>query len=221
MAESTIKVSKRKAVGGRRVKRLRTAGVIPGVVYGFGFDNVSVQFEASDMVKLLHKSSSEHPLIKLKLDKDELDVIVQKIDYHPYKDELVHVDFHKINMDEKISTAIHIDLIGDAKGVMAGGSMELHVRELHVECYPRDLPQFIELDVSDVEIGQSLHVSDIVAPKGVDFTDEPDLLILNVTAPKMEEVEEEVAEGEEAIAVESEDSGNEPELIRKREADEE
>lgn len=221
MAESTLKVSKREELGGGRVKRLRLTGSVPGIVYGSDFDNVSIKFEASEMVKLLHVSSSEHPLVKLKLGKKELDVIVQKIEYHPYRDELVHVDFHKINMDEKITTAIHIDVIGDSKGVMLGGIMEMHVRELGIECYPKDLPQFIELDVSDLEIGQSIRISDITAPDGVVFTDDLDLLVLNISAPKLEEAEEEGEEGEEAVVTESEGSGGEPELIRKREADEE
>ncbi len=221
MAESTLKVFKRKELGGGRVKRLRMTGSIPGIVYASDFDSLSIKFEASEMVKLLHASSSEHPLVKLKLDKDELDVIVKKIEYHPYRDELVHVDFHKINMDEKIITAIHIDFIGDSKGVMAGGLMEMHVRELGIECYPKDLPQLIEIDVSDLEIGQSLHLSDIVVPEGVVFTNDSDQLIVNVSAPKIEEVEGEVEEGEEAVIAESEGSGGEPELIRKREADEE
>ena len=219
MAEQVLQATIRESLGTGAVKRLRKSGWVPGVIYGRGSESVPVQLNNQELVRFLHTLSSEHTLIKLKVKNKNEDVMIQDIQYHPYKNMLVHVDFHKVAMDEKLTTVVPVQDVGEAKGVVSGGVLEHAVRELKVECYPKDLPSVIEIDISELEIGQSIHISDLPVPSGVRFLDDPDLSVVSVLSP----IVQEEAEGEESEEVEETVDGSsaEPELIRKREKEEE
>jgi len=210
MSEQALKAQVREEIGGSAVKRLRKAGMIPCVMYGMESESVSLKINKLDFIHLLHSLTSEHALIKLDVNNKKKDVILKSIDYHPFKNEISHVDFHQVSMDKPIETTVPVEEVGNSKGIAAGGVVEHVMRELSIECLPKDIPSVIEVDITELEIGDSVHVADIVAPKGVKLLDDPEQVVISVAAPRIMALEE-VSEGAELGAV------AEPELIRKRE----
>jgi large subunit ribosomal protein L25 len=120
---------------------------------------------------------------------------------------MTHFDLHEVRLDEPIPASVAVELVGESPGTKQGGVLSALVREVNVEALPLEVPDRLELDISQTEIGSTLRVSDLVAPEGVKLLDDPDTVIVNVAAPRVEEVEEveEVPEGEEAEAVEGEE----------------
>lgn len=216
MAELELKAIVREEKGGKVINRLRKSGWIPCELYGAKTKNMSLKVNGQEFVRFLHSLSSEHALINLSVGGKKENVMLKDIQYHPYRNEIIHIDFHKVSLHEKITVTVPVEETGTAKGVIAGGVVEHVMRELSIECLPKDIPPVIEIDITELEIGQSLHVSDITPPAGVKLLDDPKLVVISVAAPRMI-AEEEVAkpEGEEAEA-----SAAEPELIRKREKEE-
>jgi len=214
MANVELKAELREEKGSGPVKRLRGSGWIPGIVYGHNKDNLSVKVNNRDVIHLLHSMASEHPLIKLNVKNKKTDVLVKTIQYHPYRDEIIHIDFHQVAMDEVLTTTVAVEAVGESKGVLAGGVLDHTMRELQIECLPSDIPGVIELDITELGVGDSIRVSEITPPEGVKFLDDVDQPVLSVLAPKVEE--EEVSEEE----MEAEEGSAEPELIRKREDEE-
>ncbi len=215
MATTELKAVLREEKGGNHVKRLRKSGWIPCVIYGKKEDNLALKVESRELIRFMHSLSSDHAMIKLNVDGEKQDVMLQDVQYHPFRNEILHVDFHKVAMDEKLTTSVVIEVVGDSKGVAAGGVLEHIMRELTVECFPKDLPSYIEIDITDVEVGHSIHVGDIAVPEGVKFLDDPAKPVISVLAPR---IHDEVT-GEEAEVIEEETS-SEPQLIRKREQEE-
>ncbi len=217
MAGTELKVDLRTEQGSSAAKKLRSEGWIPCVVYGMNYEPVAVKANSQDVVHLLHSLASEHPLIKIKLKNKKEDVIIQEIQYHPYRNEILHIDFHKVAMDELITTSVLIEEVGESIGVSHGGVLDHIMREVEVECLPGDMPSVIEVDVTNLNIGESIHIGELTPPKGVKFLGDPEQAVIAVSAPK---VEVEAEEGEEGELLE-EASSSEPELIRKREKEEE
>ena len=215
MAGIELKVDVRSEQGTAAAKRLRKEGWIPGVVYGDDFAPVAIKANSRDVVHLLHSLASEHPLIKIKLKNKKEDVIIQEIQYHPYRNEIIHIDFHKVAMDEVITTKVLVEAVGSSIGVTHGGIVDHSMRELEIECLPGDIPTSIEVDITNLDIGESIHIGELTPPKGVKFLDDPEQSVIAVAVPKVSEE----TEGEEELAVET--SSSEPELIRKREKEEE
>lgn len=209
----TLKAELREEMGSGAVNRLRKTGWVPCVMYGAKIDTQHLKVNLLELIHLLHSLSSEHALIKLHVGSKAEDVMLQSIQYHPYRNEIVHVDFHQVAMDEVISTTVQVEEVGNAKGVVAGGVLEHNIRELTIECLPKDLPDFIEVDVTELEIGDTVYIRDLVAPQGVTILEDDDTPVFSVIAPKAVSEEEELEGGMGASA--------EPELIRKREKEEE
>jgi large subunit ribosomal protein L25 len=211
-----LKVEVRNEKGSSLVKRLRKTGWIPCIVYGADFEAIAVKANTNDVVHLLHSLVSEHPLIKIKLKNKKEDVIIQDIQYHPFRNEILHIDFHKVDMDELITTSVLVEEIGDSIGVSHGGVVDHIMRELEVECLPADIPAVIEVDITNLDVGDTLHVGDLTPPKGVKFLDDPGQAVIAISLPRV------VAETEEGEGLlEGEAKPAEPELIRKREVKEE
>jgi large subunit ribosomal protein L25 len=122
--------------------------------------------------------------------------IIKEIQYNPVKNEYFHIDFQEIAMNEKMTTSLSITVVGDAPGVKTGGGvLEHHLWEIEAEGIPANMPDHIEVDVSGLEIGDNLHVSDIVVPEGVEIISDPSLVILAISAPRTEKVETGAVEG--------------------------
>lgn len=209
---ATITARSREGRGKGAARQSRREGRIPGVLYGHGEDSVPLSVDAHELQKLVHAISIENTIVDLDMGSGEpYKVLIRELQRHPVRDEFLHIDFFHVAMDEKIQVEVPIVLVGTPTGVKnKGGVLDHQLRELEVFCLPGSIPEKIELDVSDLDIGDSIHVSDIQLPD-VEILTELDRAVVAVLAPTVMEVEE-VAE--EALA--------EPEVIgRGKEAGEE
>ncbi|HET6616805.1 MAG TPA: 50S ribosomal protein L25/general stress protein Ctc [Gemmatimonadota bacterium] len=209
---ATISARTREETGKGAARSSRREGRIPGVLYGHGEESVSLSVDANELQKLVHSISIENTIVDLDIGKgDPYKVLIREVQRHPFRDEFIHIDFFHVAMDEKIQVEIPIVLIGTPTGVKnKGGVMDHQLRELEVFCLPGNIPEKVEIDVSDLDIGDSIHVSDIQLPD-VEVLTDLDRAVVAVLAPTVIEVEE--AAAEEAIL--------EPEVIGRGKEEEE
>jgi large subunit ribosomal protein L25 len=187
----SIKASVRRDIGRNAVKAVRKQGKVPGVLYGKR-EAQALEVNAKDLQDALAHSSSENVLVDLQVQADtKMEnrlALIQEVQHHPLKDFIVHIDFHEIAQDEKLQTEVPVEAFGEAAGVKnSGGLLEVTLRHLTVECLPKDLPEIFRVDVSHLELGQAVHVSEIPAPEGVTILNPPDLAVFIVHAPKQED----------------------------------
>jgi large subunit ribosomal protein L25 len=197
-----LKAQKRTLVGRNAVKKIKEKGLVPGVIYGSQAEPMTLQIDARELTTVLAHASSEHVLVELEIvDGSESThrlALIQEVQHHPLKRALVHVDFHAVSATEKITSEVPIEAVGEALGVRTfGGLLEYSLRTLEVECFPQDLPDIVRIDVSNLNIGESLHVRDIQLPSGVEAITDDDLTVVSVVASR---VGEEVTEPVEAAA---------------------
>jgi large subunit ribosomal protein L25 len=187
----SLKASTRNGVGRTALKTVRGAGKIPAVLYGKKGSR-AIEIDAKELKTVLHGLESENVLVDLHLSDDKASdshlALIQDVQHHPLKDIIVHLDLHEIARDEKLKTEVPIVEIGEAAGVRTGGGLlEVIMRQVMVECLPQDLPEHIEVDVTALEIGQSIHVSDLKLPANVRVLNDASLSVIIVAAPKTEE----------------------------------
>lgn len=185
-----IKVEKRDAVGRSAARRLKAQGRVPAVVYGGKDKPQPLQVATRDISNMLKHASGENILVELEIEGEKSGrmALVQEIQHSPVGGDVLHVDFHAVSMDEKIHAEIPLEGFGTPNGVKNfGGLLEQALRTLEVECLPGDLPDKITVDVSNLNIGDSIHVRDIQLPKGVAAKVNVDLTAFSVLAPAVEE----------------------------------
>lgn len=213
MSENLLSADNRTATGKGANRRLRVAGHIPGVIYGKGRDAQSVVLDPKALEAVLHKSGAGlNTLIDLSVAGRTDTVLVKELQRHPVYGSYVHVDFFQVDLSQKIKVSVPIHFVGKARGVEFGGILDHPLRELEVECLPRAIPEFVEVDVSALEVGQSIHVSDLRLPEGVEVMTDGELPVASVVLPAAEVeatptetvVEGEVPEGEAAAAAPAE-----------------
>jgi large subunit ribosomal protein L25 len=197
-----LKAQKRTLLGRNAVKKIKEKGLVPAVIYGSQAEPMTLQIDARELTTVLAHASSEHVLVELEIvDGSESThrlALIQEVQHHPLKRALVHVDFHAVSATEKITSEVPIEAVGEALGVRTfGGLLEYSLRTLEVECFPQDLPDIVRIDVSNLNIGESLHVRDIQLPSGVETITDDDLTVVSVVASR---VGEEVTEPVEAAA---------------------
>ncbi len=197
-----LKAQKRTVLGRNAIKKIKKEGLVPGVVYGSDAQPMALQVEARELTSVLAHASSEHVLVDLEIgDGDQSTnrlALIQEVQHHPLRRELLHVDFHAVSTTEKITSEVPIEAAGEALGVRTfGGLLEYSLRTLEVECFPQELPDIIRIDVSNLNIGEALHVRDIPLPSGVEALTDADLTVVSVVASR---VGEEVTESAEAPA---------------------
>jgi large subunit ribosomal protein L25 len=193
----TLEAEPRTEQGSRSSRRLRRAGFVPGVVYGGDSDNITFKVDAHDLRAALVASSA---VIDLKVDGGkEIPVIVKEQQLHPVRGEVLHIDLLEVNLNVKIHAPVRVELTGadEAPGVTEGGVMSQEANELNIEALPTDIPDHITVDVSGLEAAGTLHLSELTAPEGVTFLDDPETIIATVTVPtevpEEPEIEEETA----------------------------
>lgn len=196
MADVTLTAERRTAGGKGPAGRVRREGHVPAVVYGLGEDNASVSVSARELAHILSGESGANTLITLRIDGRSQLTLARQIQRHPVKGTLVHVDFVRVRADQTIQAEVPVHLTGDAEGVALGGVLEQLVHTLSVEALPRDIPPAIEHDITALEIGSSVHVSDLAVPSSVTVLQADDDLVAQISAPRVVE-EEAPAEGEE------------------------
>jgi large subunit ribosomal protein L25 len=229
MARLKLKAKVRNELGTRRVRRLRRNGLIPAVLYGDGKENHHLVVDSKAFSKTLRGGMGEHVIIDLRIEvsgsKEPLEktVIVKEVQHDFLKDAILHIDFATITLDRKIVVSVPVIEQGDAVGVTAGGVLEHIIRELEIECLPSAMPEGIKVDVTELKIGDSIKVKDLVSPPGVTIMANPEITVVTVSPPKVEEVEappeeEELPEGEAAPAkAEGKEAGKEKEKEKEKE----
>ncbi len=213
--EDTKLIAKKRALqGSSNSRRLRKTGALPGVIYGEGEDATIIQFDMHDFEQLLHHHTSETMLVEIDVEGEgNVSALVKDVQHHPVTGDLLHVDLQKVSADKPIQVEISLVPIGEAAGVKAGGSLDLVMHSISVECLPGDLVECIEVDVSDLEIGNVLHLSDLKLSAKLKLLSDPEAIMIAVSAPRAEE--------EEVEEVSEETEGAEPEVISEKKADEE
>ena len=201
--EFKLEAETREEKGKGPVKRLRSKGEIPAVLYGMGVESHSLMVKKEDLTEVLHTGAGANVLIDLQVvdgkNKESHLVMIKEIQRHPFKEKFLHVDFVKVARDEKVTTKVTIAVKGEEEtlGLKAGGTLQHNIWEVEVECLPADMPDHLYADISMMEIGDHLRVSDLVTPAGVLVVTDADDTILTILAPRVlevEEVAEEVAE---------------------------
>ena len=192
----------RQAKGDNR--RLRRTGLIPAVIYGGQDAPASVAVNDHELELILRGARHSNIIFNLSLDSKEEQAIIREMQRHPVTERLVHIDFQRINLAEEIEVSVQIHAVGsDPKGVKVGGILEHVTRSVQVRCKPLNIPKRLDADLSNLDLNQSFHVSDLVLPEGVEVLDEIDTPLYTILPPKAE-VEPVAAEGEVAAAAEPE-----------------
>lgn len=212
MASANLSGSVRENSGKGVARSLRSSGRVPAVIYGHGRDPQPLSIDNRELEKLLLHISAENTVIDLTVDGKSARTLIREIQRHPFKRQILHVDFQELVAGEKVIVRLPILLIGVPDGVRVdGGILDQTMRELEVEVDPSNIPNHVELDVTKLVIGSSVHVSDIPLPEGVEVVGDKDASVCVVSAPRAV-VEAVVAE--EIVAT------SEPEVIRARKPDE-
>jgi large subunit ribosomal protein L25 len=217
MEKITLKASVREASGKSSAKRIRKEGQIPAVVYKDGNEGLSVKVDMKELWQVLHTEAGSNVIITMEIDGKEKaetkTVIIKETQVDPLNDKFLHVDFHEISLEEKLTVKVPVELKGEAPGVTEEeGVLTQVLWELEVECLPTDIPEHIDINVEALRIGDAIHVADLALPAGVTALEEREQVVVSVHAPQAEEEAEEVI-GEEGAA--------EPEVIKKGKAEEE
>lgn len=226
MEKILLKADKRSETGKGGARGLRRTGFLPAVIYSDG-NSTLVKINGKEMTRLMTSGAGEHALITLSIHEDnretsQIPVLVKDYQLDPVSDELLHIDFLQVSLEENVNVTVPVVIIKEPIGVKLGGILEHHMREVEIECLPTQIPEKIEVDAGALEIGDVMHVSDLVPPAGIEITSDPGELVLLVSAPKVEEapaeaVEAEAAEPELVKAKGKEEAGEEPKEEKEKE----
>jgi large subunit ribosomal protein L25 len=218
MATAELKARLRQETGKEFAKRIRRDGNVPGVLYGEGNAPVTLEVSFKDFYHVTHTRAGSNVILDLEiegLDRGECKAIVREIQYHPVRRDVLHVDFQEISMTKEVHVSIPVEVVGESVGVKTkGGVLELLHREVEVRCLPADIPESLRIDVTELDIGDSLQVSDLTFEAG-EIIDEPETTVITIVAPT---VIEEKPKAEEEVAAEAEEGAEEAKEGEKKEA---
>jgi len=191
-------------VGNGPARRLRQAGQIPAVLYGPKTESVLLSVNRNDFDLVLKKGRIGQIILNLVIQNNgetyNRPAMIKELQVHPVSRKFLHIDFYEIDMDRKITAGIPIVTTGTSVGVERGGILQIIRRELEVQCLPFEVPESIEIDITDLDMGDSVHVEDITLDGEVEFLGESNLTVVTVLTPKIEEEPEEEEEVEEEEA---------------------
>lgn len=206
MATLRLSAETRSDTGKGAAKKMRRAGRIPAILYGRGQEGVSLSLGNKEVSHLLANPGAMTNVLELEITdsgkSSKKNILVKKIQKHPFREEVLHLDLLEIALDQKISVMVPIELAGESEGVKMGGILEMKRRELEITSLPNQIPDTIVIDITELQIGDAVHVEDITPPDGAQISFESNFTVLSVVAPaaeiEEEEAEEEEAEGEAA-----------------------
>ena len=212
MEEILLEAQIRQELGRGKVKDLRDAGFIPAVVYGESKDSLVIKVSHSELLRLIHQHRAENMVISLKIKDDKKkknrSCLIKEIQYDPVHGDIRHVDFNEISLTKSIRVNVPVEVKGEAVGVkQEGGSLEHILWEIEIECLPADIPKNIEVDVSNLKLGEAIHIKDISFSAKIKVLSDPQAVVLSVAAPMKEEVPVAPVEGGEKL---------EPEVIKEK-----
>lgn len=198
--ETTLTVAPREIEGSRATRRLRRSGFVPGIVYGGDADPVAFQADARELrIALAHGGA----VIQLDLDGAKTPVVLKDHHRHPVTGDMLHVDLLRVDLSQRIHATVVVELVNadDAPGIRGGGVLEQVTREINIEALPNEIPDLIELDVSSVEVGDTVYLSALTPPAGVTLLDDLEETVLaSVLAPKLSVESEDEIETETEVA---------------------
>jgi len=213
MAETKLKVEFRTETGKGPAHRLRALGRVPAVLYGHGMEPVSLSVSGQDLIHLFHEAGP-NALVDLQVDGREHLAIARDVQRDHLHGRYIHLDFLAIRRDEMITISVSVHEVGESLGVSEGGVVEHHLREIELECLPADVPERIEVDISNMRLGDMVHVGEIPPPSGSTFLTDPETPVLSIIVPAILQVEADLTvPGGEAPEVEPE-----PEAVEAPEA---
>jgi large subunit ribosomal protein L25 len=217
--DATLEVKKRDGHGKNEARRIRAAGRMPAVVYGSrkgkSREAVSVAVDPKELMRILHSDSGANTLITLKLDGSESRVMVKEYQLDPITHKLIHADFFELAMDRAITVTVPIAVRGEAAGVkQQGGLLDFVTREIEVQCLPTDIPERIEVDVTELMLHQAVRLRDLPEDPKWKALNDPDTMIVHVVVPKAEEAAA-TPEAEAAATAAAAAAPTEPEVIKK------
>lgn len=201
MGKFVVLADRREQFGKNSNRRLRAQGQIPAVMYGHATESVEVSVNPKDLDRILHSETGRNTIFALEVGGEAQDVLIKDYQLDPIKGYLLHADFQVVAMDEQMIFEVPVQVVGTSKGVIEGGILDTVMREIQLECLPGNVPDNILVEVSELEIGDSIRVGELnIDTSQLSVLSEPDLVVVTVGAPKVEEepeIEEEGAEGEE------------------------
>jgi large subunit ribosomal protein L25 len=204
--ERKLKADRRDGTGKGAARKIRASGKVPAVVYGQGIDPLHLTIDSRELFHLLHTDAGMNVLVDLRVDGDHFLAMPREVQQDHLRGRFLHVDFLRIARDEKITVDVPVHLVGESHGVKEGGVIEHHLWNLHVECFPQDVPAAVEADITPLGINESLKVSDLRIPDKVTVLTPSEETIVSVVPPQVlkieEEVPAEVAEAEAEAAAE-------------------
>jgi large subunit ribosomal protein L25 len=212
MEQITVQSSVREQKGKGPNRRLRVAGKIPAVLYGHKSQNVALEVDPKDIFKILHSDTGENTIFQLQVPgKEKINVLIKEYQLEPVSHRLLHADFYEVAMDEVLEVDVPLEVLGEAYGVKTeGGLLDIVHRELRVECLPGDIPENIEVDVTELKIGDHIRVKDLKVSDKIKILDDPETVVVAVEHPRAEEPV--------AAAVPETEAEQEPEVIKKGKA---
>ena len=210
MPEFVVPAESRTDVGKNANRKLRSRGLIPGVLYATGQQAQAVQVSPGEIGTILKSAAGENTLFDIEIGGKRRKVILKEFQHEPVHGRLLHADFYEVALDKTLELKVHIELTGTPVGVKTqGGVLDFVTRELEIECLPADIPEKITIDVSHLELGKHFRVSELKLSDKVKLLTELDVVIAHVVMPR---AEEEVAPAAEAVAT---PEAAEPEVIKK------
>lgn len=182
-----IKAQLRVKEGKASTKKVRKEGNIPSVLYGAKEQSILLKMNTKTFVKMLSHLEGKHPIVKLEIEGNihlDTPAIIKEIQRDPVNNSIIHVDLQKIRLDQKIHTAVPVIIVGQSEGVKMGGVLDHQLRELEIECLAFQVPAHIEVDVTNLTLGRSIHVSDITPPEGVKILTDSDRVVVSIHVPR-------------------------------------
>ena len=220
--ETKLQAEKRDETGKGVARRLRADGRVPGVLYGQGVEPVALSVDAREMFHILHGAAGANALVDLVVDGSEHLVLAREIQRDYIHNSLIHIDFLAVSRTQMITVNVPVVETGEAAGVKEGGVVEHHLREVAVECFPQDVPDQIEIDITEIELGDMVHVSDLVAPEGVTILTNLEDAVLSIITPAVLRTEADLSvpgeEGVEVPVAEGEEGAEAPAVAEGEEA---
>lgn len=222
MHDTKLKSRIREETGTKIAHKLRARGEVPGVLYGHKEEPINLSLPEHELWHILHNATSEHLILTLDIEGakgGEVLTLVRDVQHHPVTGDILHVDFQRISFTERIKVGVPVVLVGTARGVKEfGGVLDHGVREVTIHCTPKQIPEAIEVNVNDMEIGNSVHILDITGQyPELEFLDDSNVTLAHISPPKKLEIEKEkeeaveeeeaAEEGAEAAAREGETAG--------------
>lgn len=210
----SLKATRRAALGRNAVKKVKAAKAVPAILYGGGNKPEPLQVERREIDTLLAHAVGENILVNLEIEDGGKSAtrlaLINEVQHHPVNQTVLHVDFKAVSMNETLVAEVPIEPVGEANGVKNfGGLLEQSLRSIEVECLPKDLPDIIRVDVSNLNLGSALHVRDLPALPGVKYVADSEVTVFLVSEPKVSEE-----------AAPAEGAPTEPEVLREKKPEE-